>query len=90
MEKLWKIKNIKPHAVKVTVCVKPNAAPGVILKPNQFCLGKQQMTAPLDKQLKTKMVDMEEFENTHGLELAIAYDASVLDVAIENTESYVK
>jgi hypothetical protein len=90
MEKLWKIKNITNEQVKVTVCVKSNVSPGVILKKGQFCIGKQQMTAPLDKQHKTKKVDIEVFENIQELELAKAYDISILDTAIENADMYKK
>jgi hypothetical protein len=90
MEKLWKIKNITDAQVKITVCVKSNVAPGIILKPNQFCIAKQQMTAPLDKQNKTKKVSIEEFENSYSLELAKAYDESFLDKAKEKTEKYAK
>jgi len=90
MEKFWKIKNLTNAPVKVTVCVKSNMAPGVILKPSQFCIGRQQMTAPLDKQTKTKKVSIENFENTYSLALAKAYDESFLDLAKENTEKYAK
>lgn len=79
MEKVWKIKNITDGNVKVTVKVKSNMSPGVILKPQQFCIGAQQMTAPLDKQSKTKKVEIEEFDNsTLKLEFAKAYDESFL------------
>jgi hypothetical protein len=74
MEKFWKIKNIINNQVKFTVCVKSNVAPGIILQPGQFCIGRQQMTAPLDKQLKTRMVSVEDFENTDSLKLAVAYN----------------
>ena len=90
MEKFWKIKNLTNTQVKITVCVKSNVAPGIILQPNQFCIGKQQMTAPLDKQSKTKMVSIEEFDNSYSLELAKAYDESYLDKAKEKTEKYSK
>jgi hypothetical protein len=90
MEKFWKIKNITASPVKLTVCVKSNVAPGIILQPNQFCLGKQQMTAPLDKQSKTKKVSIEEFENIYSLELAKAYDESFLDKAKQKADSYAK
>jgi hypothetical protein len=90
MEKFWKIKNLTDTQVKITVCVKPNTAPGIILKPNQFCIGKQQMTAPLDKQSKTKKVSIEEFDNSYFLELGKAYDESFLDKAKEKTNKYAK
>lgn len=90
MEKYWKIKNLTASQVKVTVCVKSNMAPGVILQANQFCIGKQQMTAPLDKQFKTKKVSVEDFDNSSSLELAKAYDESILDKATEKTENYAK
>ena len=90
MEKLWKIKNATNSPVKITVCVKSNMAPGLILQPNQFCVGRQQMTAPLDKQEKTNMVTIEDFENSYELELAKAYDESYLDKAKEKADNYAK
>ena len=91
MEKFWKIKNITNEPVKITVRVKSNNAPGIILSPNQFCVGVQQMTAPLDKQAKTKKVFIEDFDNSfYNLDLAKAYDESFLDKMKENTEKYAK
>lgn len=91
MGKFWKIKNLLDTPVKITVCVKSNMAPGVILQPKQFCIGKQQMTAPLDKQSKTKKVAIEEFDNSiHSLELAKAYDETFLDIAKDETTEYTK
>jgi len=91
MEKFWKIKNLLDTQVKITVCVKSNMAPGVILQPKQFCIGKQQMTAPLDKQSKTKKVAIEEFDNSvYSLDLAKAYDESFLDKAKDETAKYAK
>ena len=91
MEKLWKIKNLTNAQVKVTVCIKSNMAPGVILQPKQFCIGKQQMTAPLDKQSKTKMVAIEDFDNSiYSLELAKAYNETFLDIAKDETTGYTK
>lgn len=90
MEKFWKIKNITDAPVKFTVRIKSNA-PGVILQPNQFCIGAQQMTAPLDKQSRTKKVSIEDFNNSYyNLELAKAYDESFLDKAKDKTENYAK
>ena len=90
MEKFWKIRNITDAPVKITVRIKANA-PGVILQPNQFCIGAQQMTAPLDKQSRTKKVVIEDFDNSYyKLELAKAYDESILDKAKDKTENYAK
>ena len=73
-EKLWKIKNLTNAQIKFTVCIASDRAPGVILQPKQFCLGKKQMTAPLDKQLRTKKISVEDFDNVNSLELAKAYN----------------
>jgi hypothetical protein len=91
MEKFWKIKNVTNVPVKITVRVNSNMSPGIILQPNQFCLGYQQMTAPLDKQSRTKMVAIEDFDNSeYNLELAKAYNESVLDKAKTQTSAYTK
>jgi len=88
MKKFWKIKNIANFPVKFTVRIDLNA-PGIILQPNQFCIGEQQMTAPLDKQSKCKFVTIEDFDNSYyTLKLGIAYDETVLDKAIDNTNQY--
>jgi hypothetical protein len=90
MEKFWKIRNIMNIPIKITVKIQSNMSPGVILQPNQFCIGKQQMTAPLDKQVRTKKVTIEDFNNHYGLELATAYDESILDKAENTAEKYIK
>lgn len=90
MKNFWKITNITNAPVKVTVCIKPSTAPGVILKPNQFCVGRQQMTTILDKQSRTNKISIEEFDNSYKLDLAKAYDESFLDKAKSETENYVK
>ena len=74
MEKLWKIKNITAEQVKISVCVKSNMSPGIILQPNQYCIARQQMTSPLDKQSKCKKVMIEAYENVESLPLAVAFD----------------
>lgn len=90
MEKFWKIKNITNAPVKITVRIKTNA-PGVILQPNQFCIGVQQLTAPLDKQFRTKKIFIEDFDNSYyKLELGKAYDESTLDKAKDKTKNYAK
>lgn len=90
MEKLWKIKNLTTGQIKFTMSIRPSIAPGIILQPNQFCIARQQITAPLDKQVKTKKVEIEEFNNTYNLELGKAYDESFLDKAKEKAERYTK
>lgn len=93
MEKLWKIKNVaKPEQnIKISVAVSSNIAPGIILKPGQFCIGKAQMTAPLDKQVKCSFVTIErDFENKLSLDLAKAYDESALDKATDKAKEYTK
>lgn len=90
MKNFWKVKNITQEPVKITVRVDFNA-PGIILQPNQFCIGAQQMTAPLDKQLRTKKITIEEFDNSfYDLTLAKAYDESFFDKAKEKTKKYIK
>ena len=64
MEKFWKIKNITNNQVKISVCVNSVVAPGIILQPGQFCISKQQMTAPLDKQFRNNLVAIDkDYEN---------------------------
>ena len=91
MEKFWKIKNITNNQVKISVCVNSVVAPGIILQPGQFCISKQQMTAPLDKQFRNNLVAIDkDYDNTKNLDLAKAYDQNILDKEQENVESYIK
>ena len=91
MKETWKIKNISKERIKLTVAVNSTFAPGLFLEPNQFCLSARQMTTPLDKQTKSGFLAIDkEYENIKELELAKAYDATVLDSANENAEAYIK
>lgn len=91
MKETWKIKNISDQRIKLTVAVSNTAAPGLFLEPNQFCLSMRQMTAPLDKQATTGFLSIdEEYENVQNLELAKAYNATILDSTNETTAEYIK
>ena len=90
MEKYWKIKNLTNESLKVAVSIASNAAPGVILQPNQFCIARQQMTAPLDKQIKCRKASIEDFDNVFSLDMAKAYDESFLDKEKQKIEDYAK
>ncbi len=91
MREIWKIKNITDNQVKISVALSSTQAPGIILQKGQFCLSINQMTAPLDKQHKTGFVSIEkEFDNVQGLDLAKAYDSTILDEIQEKTQKYAR
>ena len=83
--KNWKITNISNKQVKVAVATSSHAAPGVILQPEQFCISIDQMTAPIDAQKRRQLVEVEkDFDNSElNLDLATAYDESILDEKVE-------
>ena len=90
MKKIWKIKNVSNQPIKIAVAVSNTKAPGIILQEGQFCLSINQMTAPLDKQLKCGFVTIDkEFSNTQSLELGKAYNSTKLDLIKEKTEQYI-
>jgi len=74
--KNWKIKNISDKQIKLAVAISSHGAPGVILQAGQFCLSIDQMTAPIDAQMRRGLVEIEkDFDNSNfKLELAKAYD----------------
>ena len=80
-KKLWKITNTSNRQIKIAVAISSHAAPGVILQPEQFCLSTQQMTAPIDAQIKRGFIEVfKEFDNSvMKLKLATAYNESVLN-----------
>ena len=80
--KNWKITNTSIKQIKLAVAVSSHGAPGVILQPGQFCLSTQQMTAPIDAQMRRGLIEIDkEFDNSElKLELAKAYDKDVIQV----------
>jgi hypothetical protein len=89
--KTWKIKNISERPIKISVAIRSNVAPGLILQKDEFCLSMAQMTAPLDKQSKCGFVSIDkDFNNDQGLELGKAYNITMLDTIKEKVKEYVK
>jgi len=91
MKTFWKIKNISDRQIKVAVAISSTQAPGLILQPGQFCISQGQMTSPVDKQQKSGFITIEkDFVNVQDLELAKAYNSTILDKIKENTKNYAK
>jgi len=70
MEKCWKIINISKSEIKISIKLNQTSAPGIILKPDEFCYAYPQMTTPLDAQVKRGFVKIEEVDNvnyTYGI-----------------------
>lgn len=89
--KTWKIKNISNIPIKISVAIKSNVSPGLILQKGQFCLSIAQMTAPLDKQVKSGFISIDkDFNNEQKLELGKAYNITELDTIKEKVSEYVK
>jgi hypothetical protein len=81
--KTWKINNTSSNPVKVTVITSSTSSKGIILQPNEFCLGKPQMTSVLDAQNRRGFIKIDEsFDNDNfKFDLGIAISESTLDVA---------
>ena len=81
--KTWKIKNVSGQAVKVAVITSSTSSKGVLLQPNEFCLGKPQMTSVIDAQRRRSLVSIDEsFDNSDlNLELGKAISESELTQA---------
>ncbi len=71
----WKITNNQDVNTKVAVATASNGSVGVILKPKQFCVCKDQMTKMLDAQMKRGFVLVERnFSNELDLETGVPFD----------------
>ena len=89
--KYWKITNNQKANIKIAICTASDKSAGVLLKPGQFCLSKQQMTKMLDAQLKRGFVTLEkDYNNEYDLETGIAIDPEFISEkkAIEKVMEY--
>jgi len=64
MEKYWKIINISDKDIKVSIRTGITTSLGIILKPRQFCFALNQMTAPLDSQVRKNFLRIDEIEKS--------------------------
>lgn len=75
MSKYWKITNNRGENTKVAIATSSNGSIGLILKPNQFCICKPQMTKMLDAQSKRGFVSIDpDYSNEYDFETGIAFD----------------
>jgi hypothetical protein len=75
MDKFWKITNKQGVNTKVAIATASNGSIGLILKPNQFCICKPQMTKMLDAQSKRGFVSIErDYGNDYGYDTGVAFD----------------
>lgn len=75
---MWKIVNKSERDIKLTVSIAGHLNPGLILKPNQFCIAQPKLTAPMDKQIRSGFLYVdEEFDNSlFNFPLGVATDLS--------------
>ena len=86
--KIWKIEHCGKSAegVKIAIATSSHESKGVILKPGEFVLSSQQLTASLDSQTRRGYVKVEEFDNSVLiLELGVAYSKSILYIKTPET-----
>lgn len=84
----WKIKNIADKPIKISIALGGGNNPGIILKPGEMVLSINKLTGPLDKQLRSGFVDIdEEFDNS-TLNLPLGKVMIDIDGAIKSVEDY--
>jgi len=91
MNTYWKVTNKQDANTKVAVATASNGSIGLILKPNQFCICKPQMTKMLDAQSKRRLISIDkEYNNEYGYETGVAFDEGYIpeDHAKRKVEEY--
>lgn len=91
MNKYWKISNKRDANTKVAIATASNGSIGLILKPNQFCISKPQMTKMLDAQSKRGFVSIDaDYSNECNYETGIAFDEGYIpeDHAEKKVQEY--
>ncbi len=91
MNTYWKVTNKQDANTKVAVATASNGSIGLILKPNQFCICKPQMTKMLNAQSKHKLISIDkEYNNEYGYETGVAFDEGYIpeDHAKRKVEEY--
>lgn len=79
--KIWKVEHTGKSAegTKIAISISSNESRGIILKPGEFVLAKEQPTASLDSQTRRGYVKVDEFDNSIlNLNLGEAYSTVVL------------
>ncbi len=89
---MWKITNIADKNIKFSISIAGNINPGIILKPNQFCITRDKLTAPMDKQIRSGFLMLEEsFDNSQfEFPLGEAFDLSELEKKEVEAKKYMK
>lgn len=84
----WKIKNISPAPVKISIALGGAMNPGIILKPGEVVLSLDRLTAPLDAQERRKIIEVD--RNFDNSELKLPLGQSMMDIvdAVKNVEGY--
>ena len=87
---LIKIKNTSDLNIKFTLRVENTRIIAITLKPGEFSIGMNPVTAQLDSQRRRGFVEVDEdFDNSYmELEYGIPYDDGFVEEVQKNTKGY--
>lgn len=84
----WKIKNISETPVKISIALGGANNPGIILNPGEMVLSQPRLTAPLDKQERSGLVEIDKDFDNSELNLPLGTTMIDIDKAKEDVEEY--
>lgn len=79
--KIWKIEHTNKgiEGVKIAIAISSNESKGIILKPGEFVLSQEQLTASLDSQTRRGYIKYELFDNSFfNFNLGEVYNTSII------------
>lgn len=88
--KTWKIKNISKNSVKISIALGGANNPGIILKPREIVLSTAKLTSPLDKQVRSGYVIIDENFDNSILQLPLGTVMADIEDAIKDVEGYLE
>jgi hypothetical protein len=88
MSKTWKITNTSERPVKLTIALGGANNPGRILNPGEMVLSIDKLTGPLDKQCRSKFVEIDENFDNSELNLPLGVVMKDIESAIKDIENY--
>ncbi len=88
--KTWKIKNIAKNSVKISIALGGANNPGIILKPGEIVLSTAKLTSPLDKQVRSGYIIIDENFDNSILQLPLGTVMADIEDAIKDVEGYLE
>lgn len=88
MSNTWKITNTSKSKIKVSIALGGANNPGVILEPGEMVLSIAKLTGPLDKQARSRFVEIDKNFDNSELNLPLGQPMKSIDEAVKNVENY--